>query len=608
MCARQHLDHFGLPHPSVAAILEATEVARSRAYEIAARLEAALSGLVASVGRPVKTEPSSPPGEALLLARAVLDFVMAHPGCVSGSATRRVYSDAFRVRILELREAHPDLEISCFAQAVRVPLPTVEDWLRAGIDARPESIARTNDDAIAESDDARSIHFQSILAAYKSWCGNFTSFCEHVHHHLRLPYGDSLIARILFVHGERTPRPRKGRSPDEEATKDTFEIFFPGAQWVGDGMEVEVHVNDEPFLFNLELDVDAASGALVGASIRDEEDSDAVVEAFEDGVSSAGAPPIAVLLDNRPSNHTERVDAALGETLRIRATLFRPENKAHVEGAFGLFSQEAPPLIVRATTPRELARELLRLRVQTFARTLNHRPRRDRSWRNRIDLYRSASPTEEEIARAKEALEERRRRQERAYATQLARADPLILRALDDAFARLGLIDPEHHFRNAIARYDRDTVADGIAIFEGKLNLGTLPESADARYLLGIVKNLAHVHEADAITLALIKERVGLRDRWLAHLDEQKSAALALHQEPKTALRDLIDRALSAERMIDRFFWLDSTASLLLAQPDELHQELFRPLARRIHAHFALSTRDRSALERRLARLVWPLT
>lgn len=607
MCARPYLERLGLPRPDVASILEATQIAKSRAYEIAARLEAVLSSLVGSVGRPAKSEPPLASGEALVVAHAVLDFVMAHPGSVSGSAARRVYSDAFRICVLELREAHPDLELSHFAQAVRVPLATLEDWLRAPVDAREPTVAETNDDSIAESDAARSIHIESILAAYKSWCGNFTSFCEHVHQHLRLPYGDSFIARILFVHGERTPRPRNGRSPDEKATKDAFEIFFPGAQWVGDGMEVEVHVNDEPFLFNLELDVDAASGALVGASIRDEEDSDAVVEAFADGVNTAGAPPIALLLDNRPSNHTEKVDAALGETLRIRATLSRPQNKAHVEGAFGLFSQEAPPLAVRATTLRELAREMLRLRAQTFARTLNHRPRRDRSWRSRVDLYRSASPTEEEIARAKQTLEERRRKQERAYATQLARSDPLLLFALDDAFERLGLLDPDRHFRLAIARYHRDTVADSIAIFEAKLNLGTLPENAGANYLLGIVKNLAHVHEADAITLALIQERVSLRDRWLDHLEEQRRAALALHHEPQAALRDLIDRALAADRMIDRFFWIDSTASLLREQPTDLHRDLFRSLAKRIHAHFALSTRERSAFERRLARLVWPL-
>jgi hypothetical protein len=72
---------------------------------------------------------------------------------------------------------------------------------------------------------------------------------------------------------------------------------------------------------NLELAIDAATDAAVGISVRDEEDSKAVTEAFESGVETTDEPPIAALLDNRPSNHT-------------------PD----VEGAFGLFAQKVPPI------------------------------------------------------------------------------------------------------------------------------------------------------------------------------------------------------------------------------------------------------------------------
>ena len=39
-----------------------------------------------------------------------------------------------------------------------------------------------------------------------------------------------------------------------------------------------------------------------GACVRPEEDAAAVVEAFRDGVITTGQPPLALLLDNRPSN------------------------------------------------------------------------------------------------------------------------------------------------------------------------------------------------------------------------------------------------------------------------------------------------------------------
>src|SRR5690606_20734620 len=205
---------------------------------------------------------------------------------------------------------------------------------------------------------------QTILAAWERWEGPFTVFCDHVKHELRIPYGRSFIAKVLEVHGVRKPRRRPGRSPDEIALRNSFTTFFPGAQWVGDGMQVPVAVNDECFTFNLELDVDAYSAAVVGVHVSDEEDAAAVIGAYCDGVRTTGAPPLALLLDNRESNHTDAVDAALGDdTIKLRATLGRGQNKAHVEGAFGLFQQSAPPLCVDAQTTQDLAAQMLVLAV-----------------------------------------------------------------------------------------------------------------------------------------------------------------------------------------------------------------------------------------------------
>ena len=164
--------------------------------------------------------------------------------------------------------------------------------------------------------------------------------------------GTTLIASILFEYGVRIPARRDGRSRDDEALRNSFELFFPGAQWVGDGKQLAIVIDGKTFHRNLELVVDAASGAAVGISVRDEEDSAAVVQAFTQGVQTTGGTPLALLLDNRPSNHTPQVDAALDDTLRIRATLGRPQNKAHVEGCFGLFAQKVPPIVL--DTMREL--------------------------------------------------------------------------------------------------------------------------------------------------------------------------------------------------------------------------------------------------------------
>lgn len=428
-----------------------------------------------------------------------------------------------------------------------------------------------------------SAHVETVLAAWAHWRGGFIDFCNHVQQHWRVPFGRTLIAGILEVHGVRLPRRRPGRSPDEEALRRSFETFFPGAQWVGDGSPIEVVIDGEVITLNLELVIDAHTAAVTGMSIRQEEDSAAVVESFEDGVTNAGSPPLAMLLDNKPSNHTQNVDTALGDTIRIRATSNRPQNKAHVEGAFGLFQQSVPALELTTPDSLQTAMQLLTLVAIVWARTLNHRPRSDRYGRSRVDLY-GDKPSDEQIAEARISLEERCRQQLLARQTFEARQDPLVRDTLDDAFEHLRLDDPERHFRNAIARYPLDAIVAGIATFRGKRDAGTLPPNVDARYLLGIVRNIANKREGLAIAEALLTERLAARDRALALLQRQLDELRIRIPAARDRLPNLIDRALGSPRRIDQLFWLHAAADLVAASDDST--ACYATAARRIHADF----------------------
>jgi len=447
-----------------------------------------------------------------------------------------------------------------------------------------------------------------VLCAWKSWDGSFIDFCEHVQQSWRVPFGRTLIAGILEAHGVRLPRRRPGRSPDEEALRSSFETFFAGAQWVGDGTAIEIVIDGEVFTFNLELMVDTHSGAFVGVSIRDEEDSRAVIEALNDGVRTTDHAPLCVLLDNKPSNHTDDVDAALGDTLRMRSTTKRPQNKAHVEGAFGLFQQSAPPLelTVYGSRGRDLARQLAALGIQIWARAFNHRPRRDRGGRSRVELYRDDEPSDEQIAEARNALEQRVRQQERARQTREARQDPVVRNTLDEAFKRLDLPDPERHIRNAIARYPLDAIVDGIATFEGKLSADTLPKGVDARYLLGIVRNLAAKNEGREIAEALLRERLAARDRMLAELQRARDEARNTIV-PRDLLPTFVDRALDSGHRLDTLFWLDAVADIIRERPHDDLVALFRSTARRIHAAFRIPQRQRLDAVRIVASKLVPL-
>jgi hypothetical protein len=538
----------------------------------------------------------------------VLRYVLRHPGCANAHSDRQRYSDGFRRFVLDLREQHQAIELEAFAARAEVPVGTLKSWLSippasaAALDTEhvqpPESI---------EPESATGRQIETVLAAWTMWRGSFSDFCAHVRHELRVPFGRSLLTQILEVYGVRLRARRPGRSPDEVALRGAFDTFFPGAQWVGDGKTVTVIIGQESLHVNLELITDTKSGAFVGLSVRESEDSTAVVEAFGDGVSATGAPPLALLLDNRPSNHTPEVDAALKGAMRIRATPERPQNKAHVEGAFGLFAQTVPPLVLdTALDQSSLARQLVLLVATTWARAVNHRPRRDRDGRTRIELY-SDKPTDEQVAEARRALEARCSKQELARATLEARQRPEVRSLLDFHFERLELLDPERYIRLAIGRYPLDAIVDGIAIFEGKRLARTLPEGADARYLLGIVRNVAAKREGEQIAEALLRLRLDARDRLLAPLLIERDLVCDSARDEHEVMTECVHRALETDRAIDRLFWLSSLVERLSCRPTQEREAAFAAAARRIYATFRVSPAERQEAVRFLADRLIPL-
>lgn len=588
-----------LPTPTVGQILAATHASRSSAYEILDSLVAQLVTLQPSRGRPPKPKPpvgATTDGAAVTLA--VLDYVMRNPGSAHRSAIRQHYSDGFRRFVVDLYARYESLEVEAFAAAANVPLGTFKDWIKThATPATPPVEGEHRDDSTSQPPSADCARMQTVLDAFSRWKGSFLPFCEHVRVELRIPFGRDLVARILDVNGVRKRSHRDGRRPDEIAMRGAFLTYFPGAQWVGDGMQVPVVVDGQRFNFNLELNVDAHSGAFVGVSVRREEDSAAVVEAFHDGVLTTDAQPIALLLDNRPSNLTPEVLAVLGDTLLIRATPGRGQNKGHVEGAFGLFSQILPNLSLDTRLgPVAVAGAFLGIVAQVWARTTNHRPRAGRDGRSRAELY-GDKPSDAQIAHARAELRETAQRQELARQTLEARRRPDVLLLLDSHFKRLQLLDPQRHICVAIAGYSLNAIVDGIAIFEGKRTAKTLPPGVDARYLLGIVRNIHASAEGEQIARRLFQLRVEARDAMLASL----VAAAAVVCARKSFVADCVDRALETESQLVRTFWLDALADVIRTRVPSTHQALFHAAARRIEATYAIAPLARHDAVRLLA-------
>ncbi len=612
LLVRSHLQALELARVSAKAVLEATGATRSQAYELAKKLAGSLPKLLdelaAPPGRPAASrEPSEDRTRTLLkLARAGNEYLHAHPGAVHRRGTKALYSDGYRDFVVSQCEDSPELDVEDLCDSLGLPATTVRDWLRA----TREGARRASDPSASEPEQREPVttgglpglYLQTVLAQWPSWEGSFVAFCEHLQREHGVPLGRSSVAKILEHAGERRPSKRRGRSPDERALRESFTSFFPGAVWVGDGSELVVELEGESFRVNLELIVDAHSDAFVGLDVRAHEDSDAVIAAFDDGVDAASTPPLSLLLDNKACNHSPAVHEATKGALVVPATLGRPQNKAHVEGAFGLFSQCAPPLRVEGETLRERAGSLARLCTRLFFSAMNMRPRRSKEGRSRIELYGDGQPTREQVEVARAALQARLAKQLAARRTLRERQDPAKRAYLDEALARLQLSDPTGHVQAALARYSLGDIANGVAIFAGKHKAKTLPEGVDVRYLLGIVTNIAAKREGLAIATALWDERLAARDHVLASL-RREHEGLANNG---AQLLDFVDRALAAGRELECYFWLDVVADLARTQRAEQRRSIFDRVARRICTSYRVPPRRRQTAMCVLASLLLP--
>ncbi|GMV20019.1 MAG: hypothetical protein AMXMBFR56_82430 [Polyangiaceae bacterium] len=182
-----------------------------------------------------------------------------------------------------------------------------------------------------------------------------------------------------------------------------------------------------------------------------------------------------------------------------------------------------------------------------------------------------------------------------------------MLALLDQEFARLGLLDPQRHVRIAIAGYPLDPIISGISIFDAKRCANLLPDGVDARYLLGIVKNVAAQTELELFAEILYRNRVEMRERILASLRAQRDD-LSADPDVARVLRSFVVRAAEGHAAgLERTFWLDAIVETLREREGAERQRLFKHAARLVGATFAISPRERQDAVRYIADRLVPL-
>lgn len=586
--------------PTTEEILQLTGSGKSQAYVMAARLRELLGALAGKPGRP-GSEPA-PQDVRLTVLSAVNEFLICHPGSAYCEEERSHYLDSFRrfiVGLVEPGQPGEGLSVAQLSDASQIPLGTLKEWFGRPATYEPESPPATS---------LRQEHRHQILDLYQAWEGTLTAFGRCLREEHRLNYGDAAIRSLLQNAGLLQRKKSKSVTQD----RGSYQKLFPGAQWLGDGSTMKVHRipvqwDGDTFLFNLEAILDVDSNALVSVDVSDSENEAAVLRAFQDGIATAGEAPLSLSLDNKPCNHTPAIEEATTEagTTLLPTTPFRPQSKAPLEGAFGLFKQCLPELILCGDNPRELARMVLLLVFSAWAMGRNGRQRKNLGNKSPIDHYLGSEPSAEQEAEARRYIEEQRRKQEAMRRTREERADPVKLEFIKQALSDLNIADPDHRIALDLAYYPRDSIADGIGIFQAKSQLGTVPSDADpGRYLRGIIRNAYDQAELSLAAEFHLQNRLCLRDlslRGLVAADEEIRQSCSTAQEQLWAS---VDRALVAPTTIDYHFWALRSAEIISGATSAEQPSLYRSAAKRIAASYRAERLRKQSLLTRLARVL----
>jgi len=597
--------------PPVTGILALVGSGKSQAYEALERLRTqVLPNFAGRTGRPPATPVDDGRLEALFTT--IRQYLVSHPGAVCDTGERCTYSDGFRRFVIELHTpGHPGdgLTVERLSSVTGVPLGTLKEWLYPAVcrpaaqEQAPEDVTTDDKSGTLPTLTVSNVHVRVIVSLWPEWKGTFHAFCRMLRAEHRVPYGDTFIGSALQGFEMRS---RKRRQPIEAPwSSETYRKLFPGAQWLGDGFEVTIKLQGEPFVFNVEALIDVASNATMGLDVSDSEDEGAVHRVYRSALETTqGVPPLATMMDNRPSNHSPGAVSGLPGCILLPSTPGRGQSKAPIEGSFGLFSQAMPELSLAGGTPRQLAQSALQLIMTAWYRGRNGKPRKTLDGKTPAEAYLLGNATPGEIKEAMAWYAETHRRQERFRLTREARLDPVSIELLTKGLAELGIDDPDDRLAKALAGYAQDAIARGLAILNAKKDLGKLADVTDVgRYLGGIIRQIDTKLELERMSVHLLEQRLRLKDLSLRPL-ERFAATLKTELSASAWPQAFVDHALAAPTTVDANFWQQAAVAAISELPQDHRQPLYQILAKRIAASFRTDRDRRSDLIAGLATAV----
>lgn len=614
-------------------VVRKLDVARSYAYELVPRVEAALArGFDETHGDDavaVATEL-----RILKVRTAVLEYRVEHPGCwVCGGRT--VYSADLVTFILCLASSSLGLSMTQadFADACGIPLPTLKDWWadatrQLALPFAPSSkppppptppepapepeqptpsspVPEPAATAAPEPTDADGLGLSAdmlrIVAEYERWHGSLIAFVDHLRS-LGLHYGRQMVTQILHLAAARN---LLRRPPPKPAARGSTFRPPPGIQWTSDGKQLDVVVDDKTFRITWQPTVDVGTTATVGSVVRHQEDTAGVIASFADGTDTTGAPSVALLLDNKACNKSPALAQQLApDTFVMHSTPGRAQNKAVIEGGFGLFAQSIGPVVatIDTSTPEQIALCVADAVTRAYAQGRNHHPRR-RDGRTPYELYRDADPSPEELAAATERLREIKERIDSREAREQARLDPAVMATIEQACQRFGFFD-DGDVAISLRSLPLPVIQSAIAIYAAKQQAQSLPPDVGIRYFAGIARNCQYERELLLFEKELVAQLERTGQIVTDHLERKAASFSLLDLVPR--LLAIVRELLTFTAPVAQVFWRRHFQTEAALAPLSLRHSLRRRLCERIRRHYSANKQHRQQLVDLIVRALTP--
>jgi len=461
--------------------------------------------------------------------------------------------------------------------------------------APPPDAAPTPDPTPSAQEAVRvsfSLEMTDLIRKYDAWEGTFNAFYRELRRS-RLRRGKDWVRGVLYLAAARNLLRRPPPAPSGRGT--TFRPL-PGLQWSSDGKEVKVVVDGETFTVTWQPSVDLGSCAIVGTTVRQEEDTAGVIESFQGGVvETTGAAPAFFLLDNKRCNTSEALRDALpvgpDGTEIMHSTLGRATNKAHVEGQFGNFAQEIGPIIavVETSSPERTAQTVAAAVTRAYSIGRNRRPRRS-DGKSPYELYLESDPSPKDVDAQIEHLRTIKDREEIRNQLERARRDPRVAAALADACQRFGFVE-DGDILASVYGYRLDLVQQAIAIYAAKESAGSLPAFTDGdgalRYFAGIARNCRRDRELRLVEEFLVQQIENTGAATLCYLEHEAAEYETLEIGPR--LVNVVDHLIkTVDFPLGHVFWRRRLLAIAATAPAALRPALRAMLCAKVRRCYDL--------------------